>query len=235
VWVHWRDSPARAAAGQSSARLVSPFRCLLLLTWLQEIYSVLAPLRPGVSFPILMKLLGHTPPDMSVRCLDVALTDLEPRIPTGSFTTSASCSPAEDAIRPPSSWHRWNHRLSTRCSTGARDLPPCSRKWPFAELPRPALQPPHQNRQQGAQTPYTMRMGRNWAVMPTIGSERWVDTTAFDHELAGAAYVDGSLNAVTGLRSALSSALVRSTIEAGSPNRFSEAAATPPDASRNRS
>jgi ankyrin repeat protein len=44
-----------------------------------------------------------------------------------------------------------------------------------------------------------------------------------------------SPNAVTGLRSASSSASVRSTIEAGSPNRFSEAAATPPGASRNRS
>ena len=34
-------------------------------------------LRAGVSFPVLMKLLGHTSPDMTMRYLDVALTDLQ--------------------------------------------------------------------------------------------------------------------------------------------------------------
>jgi hypothetical protein len=34
-------------------------------------------LRAGVSFPALMKLLGHTSPEMTMRCLDVALTDLQ--------------------------------------------------------------------------------------------------------------------------------------------------------------
>src|SRR5262249_11093735 len=38
-----------------------------------RIFSVV----PGVSFPALMKLLGHTSPEMTMRCLDVALTDLQ--------------------------------------------------------------------------------------------------------------------------------------------------------------
>jgi hypothetical protein len=34
-------------------------------------------LRSGVSFPVLMKLLGHVDPQMTMRYVDVALTDLE--------------------------------------------------------------------------------------------------------------------------------------------------------------
>jgi len=34
-------------------------------------------LRAGVSFPVLMKLFGHTSPDMTMRYVDVALTDLQ--------------------------------------------------------------------------------------------------------------------------------------------------------------
>jgi hypothetical protein len=34
-------------------------------------------LRAGVSFPVLMTLLGHTDPEMTMRYVDVALTDLQ--------------------------------------------------------------------------------------------------------------------------------------------------------------
>ena len=34
-------------------------------------------LRAGVTFPALMKLLGHTSPEMTMQYLDVALTDLQ--------------------------------------------------------------------------------------------------------------------------------------------------------------
>jgi integrase len=34
-------------------------------------------LRAGISFPVLMKLLGHTSPEMTMRYLEVALTDLQ--------------------------------------------------------------------------------------------------------------------------------------------------------------
>jgi site-specific recombinase XerD len=33
-------------------------------------------LRAGVGFPVLMKLLGHTNPEMTMRCVGVALIDL---------------------------------------------------------------------------------------------------------------------------------------------------------------
>ena len=60
-------------------------------------------LRAGVSFPVLMKLLGHTSPEMTMQYLDVALTDLQrefelarskprhlvpqPRVPSASLRT----------------------------------------------------------------------------------------------------------------------------------------------------
>lgn len=34
-------------------------------------------LRSGLGFPVLMKLLGHTNPEMTMRYVDVALTDLQ--------------------------------------------------------------------------------------------------------------------------------------------------------------
>ena len=34
-------------------------------------------LRAGVTFPILMKLLGHVDPEMTMRYVDIALTDLQ--------------------------------------------------------------------------------------------------------------------------------------------------------------
>ncbi|HEX8800150.1 MAG TPA: tyrosine-type recombinase/integrase, partial [Terriglobales bacterium] len=59
-------------------------------------------LRAGVSFPVLMKLLGHTSPEMTMRYLDVALTDLQREFQPGSFPTSPPGSPAEGPARPPS-------------------------------------------------------------------------------------------------------------------------------------
>src|SRR4051794_4679261 len=37
-------------------------------------------LRAGVTFPALMKLLGHTSPGMTMQYLDVALTDLQQEV-----------------------------------------------------------------------------------------------------------------------------------------------------------
>ena len=71
-------------------------------------------LRAGVSFPALMKLLGHTSPDMTMLYIEVALNDLQRRIPTGSFKTSASGSPAENVIRRHSNWS--GRALSIPCS-----------------------------------------------------------------------------------------------------------------------
>src|SRR6266478_428426 len=55
-------------------------------------------LRAGVGFPALMKLLGHTSPEMTMRYLDVALTDLQrefngPVLNPGILFPSQRCRP----------------------------------------------------------------------------------------------------------------------------------------------
>jgi len=54
-------------------------------------------LRAGVGFPVLMKTTRHTSPEMTMRYLDVALTDLQREFQLARAKTSASCS----AARPP--------------------------------------------------------------------------------------------------------------------------------------
>jgi hypothetical protein len=82
-------------------------------------------------------------------------------IPTGSFPTPASCSRTKDAVRTPSNCPRWSRRLFARCSTCAGDVPPSVAKRPFARLPRPALQPAHQDSRRSTSTPHALRMGRD--------------------------------------------------------------------------
>jgi len=55
-------------------------------------------LRAGVGFPVLMKLLGHTSPEMTMRYVDVALTDLQrnsngPVLNPGILFPSQRCRP----------------------------------------------------------------------------------------------------------------------------------------------
>ena len=47
-------------------------------------------LRAGVSFPVLMKLLGHTDPEMTMRYVDVALTDLQREFHQARASTASS-------------------------------------------------------------------------------------------------------------------------------------------------
>ena len=49
---------------------------LLALFLISHTYAT-EMLRVGVGFPVLTKLLGHTSPEMTMRYLDVALTDLQ--------------------------------------------------------------------------------------------------------------------------------------------------------------
>jgi hypothetical protein len=42
----------------------------------------------------------------------------------------------------------------------------------FTHLPRPTLQPAHQDPQRSAQTQHAMRMGRDWPVRPVIRPEQ---------------------------------------------------------------
>ncbi len=117
-------------------------------------------LRAGVGFPALMKLLGHTSPEMTMRYVDVALTDLQREFQR-PFSTPASCSPAKDAVRTPSSWPRWSHRFFARCSTCAGDVPPHAATRPFSCLPRSPLKPAQQDSRRSAQAPHPLRMGRD--------------------------------------------------------------------------
>src|SRR5437660_11845044 len=103
-------------------------------------------LRAGVSFPALMKLLGHTSPEMTMRYLDVVLTDLQ-----REFELARS-KPRHLAPQPKASFASLRtglgggNRFFARRSTCARDVPPDAPKRHFPPSPRPPLQPPHQNR-----------------------------------------------------------------------------------------
>ena len=126
-------------------------------------------LRAGVSFPALMKLLGHTSPDMTMLYVEVALNDLQrefqqARSKPGIWFPSRKCllptfelASTESSIlcSPPS--------MPWRCSGG---------RWrsAYPPLPRPALQPPHQDRRRSPQTPHPLRMGRDWPVMAILHS-----------------------------------------------------------------
>jgi len=52
------------------------------------------------------EIIRHTSPEMTMRYLDVALTDLQAGIPRARSQPRHLVSPAEDAFRPPSSWSR---------------------------------------------------------------------------------------------------------------------------------
>ena len=52
-------------------------RCVQQLLDLVGAADATEMLRSDVSFPVLMKLLGHVNPEMTMRYVDVALTDLE--------------------------------------------------------------------------------------------------------------------------------------------------------------
>ena len=120
---------------------------------------------PGVSFPALMKLLGHTSPEMTMLYVEVALVDLQREFQLARSKASPSGSPAENLLRPLSNWSRWSHRFLAGRSTCTGDVPAGAADRCCTQLPRPALQPPHQNRRRSAQTPHTLRMGRDWPVM----------------------------------------------------------------------
>jgi hypothetical protein len=59
------------------------------------------PVSAGVGLPVLMKLLGHTSPEMTMRYL-VALTDLQREFQLARSRPRSPGSPAEGAARPPS-------------------------------------------------------------------------------------------------------------------------------------
>ena len=115
-----------------------------------------------------MKLLGHTDPEMTMRYVDVALTDFTARVPIGACKTTTPHSSTENA---PSFCSHWSHRRTRldHCrSACARDVPSHPARQPRSQTPRPALQSLDQNPCRSAQTRYSMRSSRDCPVKPTI-------------------------------------------------------------------
>ena len=128
-------------------------------------------LRAGVGLPAVMKLLGHTSPEMTMLYLDVTLNDLQrefelarskprhlvpqPRVPSAPLRTGL------DGVID--SLLAAQHVLEMF----RRTLPNGT-----SRSPRPALQPPHQNRYRSAQARDTLKMGRDWPVKPVIRTGR---------------------------------------------------------------
>ena len=85
-------------------------------------------LRAGVSFPALMKLLGHTSPEMTMRYLDVALTDLQREFQLARSKPRHLVPQPKTPFASLRSWPRRGDRFLARCSTCARDVPPRAAK-----------------------------------------------------------------------------------------------------------
>ena len=90
-------------------------------------------LRAGVSFPVLMKLLGHTDPRHDHALCRCDLDRSPARVPTGSLQTQASGSPAQNLTRAPAHRPRRRHRFLTRRSTCHGDVPPIAPKRPCTQ------------------------------------------------------------------------------------------------------
>ncbi len=120
-------------------------------------------LRAGVSFPVLMKLLGHTDPEMTMRYVDVALTDLQREFQQARANPKYLVPQPKAVISSTSLRPRWRHRFFARRSTCAGDVPPPATEGRFPRLPRPALQPPHQDPQRSAKNQHTMKNGQRLA------------------------------------------------------------------------
>lgn len=80
-----------------------------------------------------------------------------------------STSPSALSRTPTSHRARRRHRILARHSTCVGDVPPSIAKWPFSHLPRPALQPSHQDPHRSTQTRHTMKTGRDWPVKSHFG------------------------------------------------------------------
>jgi len=129
-------------------------------------------LRAGVTFPALMKLLGHTSADMTMQYLDSHC-----RISSGNFVWLAKNpgilfhSPRPFRLSSPRS--RWANRFFARCPTSTRNVSPGTTRRRLSPSPRPALQSPHQNSYRSAQTPNALKTGRDWPVMSENRTSAW--------------------------------------------------------------
>ena len=104
-------------------------------------------IRSSVTLPALMKLLGHTDPEMTMRYVDITSNDLQ-RVPSGPRETSTYNPTTESADNFAPHRPGRRHRLSALRSTCHRDVPSVPTRWPSPPLPRPSFQSAHQNPRQ---------------------------------------------------------------------------------------
>ena len=140
-------------------------------------------LRAGVSFPALMKLLGHTSPEMTMHYLEIALTDLQREFHLArSQPRHLAPQPKAHLVSLRSAGLDGVDRFFTRRSTCAGDVPPCPAERHLTQPPRPPLEPAHQNPLRSAQTPTRQKMGRDWPVKLSNRKPRQTADSNFQSE-----------------------------------------------------
>lgn len=122
-------------------------------------------LRSGVSFPVLMKLLGHKKLEMTMQYLDIALTDLQREFHLARSQPRHLTPQPESASCFASCRFRWRRRFPSRRSTRDGDVPPCPSWRRFAPLPRSSLESSHQDRLPTSQTQHSRKIGRDWPLI----------------------------------------------------------------------
>jgi len=124
-------------------------------------------LRAGVSFPVLMKLLGHTDPEMTMRYVDVALTDLQREF------HQARSNPKYLIPQPKASSPQLRAGLDGLIDS-LLALNMCWRcsadhfRKALRELASTGSPTASQKSSTSAQTPHRMKTGRHWPVKPTF-------------------------------------------------------------------
>jgi hypothetical protein len=137
-------------------------------------------LRAGVGFAVLMKLLGHTSPEMTIRDLDVALTDLQrefevarsrprhlvPR-PKTSFTPRAGLDGLIDSLILCSPLNIYSRCFAERCQTALLAV---------ASTVSPIGVPKSLPKRASSRRPEN---GQRWPLKPTTRPERLAKPTSF--------------------------------------------------------
>src|SRR5439155_18452820 len=121
-----------------------------------------------VGLPAVMKLLGHTSPDMTMRYIQVVLSDLRREFDRARSKPRHLVPQPKAPIAAAASRPGRRHGRLALGSACAGNVPPGVAERCFTLLPGPALQPAHQDPRRSTQTRYILRMGRDWPVMSAI-------------------------------------------------------------------
>ena len=122
-------------------------------------------LRSGVSFPVLMKLLGNVDPGMTMRYVDVALTDLEREFQLARSKPKAPASTTPNNQRTHRGRPRRPHQGLSRRSTHPGDVPPLAHKRQCSQASPQTIHPPHQDPRRDKKTPHHLNEnGKRLAV-----------------------------------------------------------------------